>query len=91
MKIVIASIPWRPTLTLYIFLFFFPLFALPPPQPQRTRVAMDPFSQLILAISVTSFLTFQWLFHKVSPWVSVRVSSGFLNLSDKQKVEWNSR
>ncbi|XP_075907307.1 uncharacterized protein LOC142904834 isoform X3 [Nelusetta ayraudi] len=52
---------------------------------------MDPFSQLILAISVTSFLTFQWLFHKVSPWVSVRVSPGFLNLSDKQKVEWNSR
>lgn len=72
------------------FSFFSPLFALPP-QPQRTRVAMDPFSQLILAISVTSFLTFQWLFHKVSPWVSVRISSGFLNLSDKQKVEWNSR
>lgn len=79
--------------TLFFSLFFFSLFALPPPppQPQRTRVAMDPFSQLILAISVTSFLTFQWLFHKVSPWVSVRVSSGFLNLSDKQKVEWNSR
>lgn len=63
----------------------------PLPQPQRTWVAMDPFSQLILAISVTSFLTFQWLFHKVSPWVSARVSPGFLNLSDKQKVEWNSR
>lgn len=52
---------------------------------------MDPFSQLILTISVTSFLTFQWLFHKVSPWVSMRVSPGFLGLSDKQKVEWNSR
>nr|XP_057915890.1 TLC domain-containing protein 4-B-like [Doryrhamphus excisus] len=52
---------------------------------------MDPFSQLILTISVTSFLTFQWLFHKVSPWVSVRISPGFRGLSDKQKVEWNSR
>lgn len=62
-----------------------------PPSPQRSWVAMDPFSQLILTISVTSFLTFQWLFHKVSPWVSMRVSPGFLGLSDKQKVEWNSR
>lgn len=52
---------------------------------------MDPFSQLILTISVTSFLTFQWLFHKVSPWMSMRISRGFLGLSDKQKVEWNSR
>ncbi|XP_076617317.1 TLC domain-containing protein 4-B-like [Chaetodon auriga] len=52
---------------------------------------MDPFSQLILTISVTSFLTFQWLFHKVSPWMSMRISPGFLSLSDKQKVEWNSR
>ncbi|XP_077365528.1 TLC domain-containing protein 4-B isoform X2 [Festucalex cinctus] len=52
---------------------------------------MDPFSQLILTISVTSFITFQWLFHKVSPWVSTRVSPGFLGLSEKQKVEWNSR
>lgn len=58
---------------------------------QRSWVAMDPFSQLILTISVTSFLTFQWLFHKVSPWVSTRISPGFLGLSDKQKVEWNSR
>lgn len=52
---------------------------------------MDPFSQLILAISVTSFFTFQWLFHKASPWLSARVSPGFLGLSDKQKVEWTSR
>uniref|UniRef100_A0A3Q3IX69 TLC domain-containing protein n=1 Tax=Monopterus albus TaxID=43700 RepID=A0A3Q3IX69_MONAL len=52
---------------------------------------MDPFSQLILTISVTSFFTFQCLFHKVSPWVSMHISSGFLGLSDKQKVEWNSR
>ncbi|XP_061569832.1 TLC domain-containing protein 4-B-like [Cololabis saira] len=52
---------------------------------------MEPFSQLIFAISVTSFLTFQWLFHRVSPWMSTRISSGFLGLSDKQKVEWNSR
>ncbi|XP_029699064.1 transmembrane protein 56-B isoform X2 [Takifugu rubripes] len=52
---------------------------------------MDPFSQLIFVISVTSFLIFQWLFHKGSPWVSKRISPGFLSLSDKQKVEWNSR
>ncbi|XP_069007618.1 TLC domain-containing protein 4-B isoform X2 [Embiotoca jacksoni] len=52
---------------------------------------MDPFSQLIFTISVTSFLTFQWLFHKVSPWMSMRISPGFLGLSDKQQVEWNSR
>lgn len=54
-------------------------------------MAMDPFSQLIFTISVTSFLTFQWLFHRVSPWISIRISPGFLQLSDKQKVEWNSR
>lgn len=59
--------------------------------PQQRRVAMDPFSQLIFVISVTSFLIFQWLFHKGSPWVSNRISPGFLSLSDKQKVEWNSR
>lgn len=58
---------------------------------QQRRVAMDPFSQLIFTISVTSFLIFQWLFHKASPWVSERISPGFLSLSDKQKVEWNSR
>ncbi|XP_041718197.1 TLC domain-containing protein 4-B isoform X3 [Coregonus clupeaformis] len=52
---------------------------------------MDLFNQLILVISVTSFLSFQWLFHRVSPWVSTRVSPGFLRLADKQKVEWNSR
>ncbi|KAJ8279158.1 hypothetical protein COCON_G00062240 [Conger conger] len=52
---------------------------------------MDPFSQLILAISVTSFFTFQWLFHSVSPWVSTRVSAGFRGLSHKQTIEWNSR
>ncbi|MBN3296642.1 TLC domain-containing protein 4-B [Amia ocellicauda] len=52
---------------------------------------MDPFSQLILAISVTSFITFQLLFHYVSAWVSSRISPGFQKLSDKQKIEWNSR
>ncbi|XP_055784178.1 TLC domain-containing protein 4-B-like [Salvelinus fontinalis] len=52
---------------------------------------MDLFSQLILVILVTSFLSFQWLFHRVSPWVSPRVSPGFLLLADQQKVEWNSR
>ncbi|XP_064188288.1 TLC domain-containing protein 4-B isoform X1 [Anguilla rostrata] len=57
----------------------------------RGRAAMDPFSQLILAISVTSFFTFQWLFHSASPWVSTRVSAGFLRLNHKQRIEWNSR
>ncbi|TNN84667.1 Transmembrane protein 56-B [Liparis tanakae] len=52
---------------------------------------MDPFNQLILAISVTSFFAFQWLFHRVSPWTSRRITHGFLGLSDRQKVEWNSR
>lgn len=59
--------------------------------PQQRRVAMDPFSQLIFTISVASFVIFQWLFHKGSPWVSTHFSPGFLSLSDKQKVEWNSR
>ncbi|XP_051970862.1 TLC domain-containing protein 4-B-like isoform X1 [Xyrauchen texanus] len=52
---------------------------------------MDPFSQLILLISVVSFCTFQWLFHSVSPWASSRISPGFLKLTHKQKIEWNSR
>ncbi|XP_067107702.1 TLC domain-containing protein 4-B [Osmerus mordax] len=52
---------------------------------------MEAFSLLILLISVSSFFTFQWLFHRVSPGISSRVSKGFLTLSDKQKVEWNSR
>uniref|UniRef100_A0A8C1RZ14 TLC domain containing 4a n=2 Tax=Cyprinus carpio TaxID=7962 RepID=A0A8C1RZ14_CYPCA len=52
---------------------------------------MDPFSQLILLISVVSFCTFQWLFHSVSPWASSRISPGFLKLNHKQKIEWNSR
>ncbi|XP_042570502.1 TLC domain-containing protein 4-B-like isoform X3 [Cyprinus carpio] len=59
--------------------------------PQWGRVAMDPFSQLILLISVVSFCTFQWLFHSVSPWASSRISPGFLKLNHKQKIEWNSR
>ncbi|XP_062377804.1 TLC domain-containing protein 4-B [Sardina pilchardus] len=52
---------------------------------------MDAFSQIILLIAVVSFFTFQWLFHSVSPWVSSRVSPGFLRLTPKQKIEWNSR
>ncbi|XP_036441619.1 TLC domain-containing protein 4-B isoform X2 [Colossoma macropomum] len=55
------------------------------------RVAMDAFTQLILLIAVVSFCTFQWLFHSVSPWVSSRISPGFLKLSHKQQIEWNSR
>ena len=59
--------------------------------PQWCWVVMEAFSLLILVISVSSFFTFQWLFHRVSPGISSRVSQGFLALSDKQKVEWNSR
>lgn len=62
-----------------------------PPPLQIGKVAMDAFSQLILLIAVVSFFTFQWLFHSVSPWLSSRVSQGFLRLSHKQKIEWNSR
>lgn len=61
MKIVIASIPWRPTLTLYIFLFFF--FPLPPSpttaadsgghgpiQPTHPRHLGDQFPHLPVAL-----------------------------------------
>ncbi|XP_023660403.2 TLC domain-containing protein 4-B isoform X1 [Paramormyrops kingsleyae] len=62
-----------------------------PSLSKRARAAMDPFSQLILAISTASFFTFQWLFHSVSPWMSPRITAGFLRLTPKQKIEWNSR
>lgn len=52
---------------------------------------MEFFNQLILAVSVASFITFQVLFHYLSSWVSTRVSPGFKKLSEKQKIEWNSR
>ncbi|MCJ8728558.1 hypothetical protein PDJAM_G00005880 [Pangasius djambal] len=52
---------------------------------------MDAFSQLILFIATLSFFTFQWLFHSLSPWLSCRISPGFLKLSHKQQIEWNSR
>ncbi|KAI1883095.1 hypothetical protein AGOR_G00241710 [Albula goreensis] len=53
--------------------------------------AMDPFSQLVLSILSLSFLVFQGMFHSVSPWASSWISSGFQQLSYKQKIEWNSR
>ncbi|KAJ8270324.1 hypothetical protein GJAV_G00113010 [Gymnothorax javanicus] len=52
---------------------------------------MDLFNQLILTLIVLSFLVFQGLFHAVSPWASSHVSSGFRQLTRKQKIEWNSR
>ncbi|MBN3281585.1 TM56B protein, partial [Polyodon spathula] len=52
---------------------------------------MEFFNQLILAVSVASFITFQVLFHYLSSWVSTYVSPGFKKLSEKQKIEWNSR
>ncbi|XP_018609286.1 transmembrane protein 56-B-like isoform X2 [Scleropages formosus] len=52
---------------------------------------MDTFSQLIFTVSMASVFFFQWLFHSVSPWVSSHITSGFMQLSHKQKIEWNSR
>ncbi|KAJ8409530.1 hypothetical protein AAFF_G00229310 [Aldrovandia affinis] len=52
---------------------------------------MDPISQLVFTVSLTSLLAFQGMFHGLSPWASSRISSGFWQLSRKQKIEWNSR
>ncbi|XP_069087583.1 TLC domain-containing protein 4 [Pleurodeles waltl] len=52
---------------------------------------MPTFSKLTIAISVTSFVVFQLLFHVVSTWISSRLTSGFKRLDSKQKIEWNSR
>ncbi|NWX20967.1 TM56B protein, partial [Aegotheles bennettii] len=52
---------------------------------------MASFSNLTIGVAVASFTVFQLLFHILSSWVSTRISPGFNNLSQKRKIEWNSR
>ncbi|XP_032922936.1 TLC domain-containing protein 4 [Catharus ustulatus] len=52
---------------------------------------MASFSNLTIGIAVASFTVFQLLFHFLSSWVSTRITPGFKNLSQKRKIEWNSR
>ncbi|XP_068078703.1 transmembrane protein 56-B-like isoform X2 [Danio rerio] len=52
---------------------------------------MEPLSPQVLVVVAGSFLSFQWLFHRVSPWVFQHLCGGFLRLSPTQKTEWNSR
>ncbi|XP_031662579.1 TLC domain-containing protein 4-B isoform X3 [Oncorhynchus kisutch] len=52
---------------------------------------MASFSPLVLSIAATSFVTFQCLFHFVSPCISARFCPGYRRLSPKHNVEWNSR
>lgn len=52
---------------------------------------MASFSNLTIGIALASFTTFQLLFHVLSSWLSTRITPGFNNLSQKRKIEWNSR
>ncbi|XP_030062249.1 TLC domain-containing protein 4 [Microcaecilia unicolor] len=52
---------------------------------------MPIFDKLTIGISVTSFATFQLLFHFVSSWLSKHLTPGFNKLNARQKIEWNSR
>ncbi|XP_008107396.1 TLC domain-containing protein 4 [Anolis carolinensis] len=52
---------------------------------------MATFSKLNLAVIISSFAIFQFGFHSLSAWISSRVTSGFNNLDQKKKIEWNSR
>ncbi|KAH0618405.1 hypothetical protein JD844_017560 [Phrynosoma platyrhinos] len=52
---------------------------------------MATFSKLNLAVIISSFAIFQFGFHSLSSWISARVTSGFNNLDEKKKIEWNSR
>lgn len=52
---------------------------------------MEPLSLQVLVVVTGSFLGFQWLFHRGSPWVSQQLCKGFLRLSPTQRTEWNSR
>lgn len=52
---------------------------------------MELLSLQVLVVVTWSFLGFQWLFHRGSPWVSQHLSKGFLRLSPTQRTEWNSR
>ncbi|KAF7243498.1 Transmembrane protein 56-B [Varanus komodoensis] len=52
---------------------------------------MATFNKLNLGVGVSSFAIFQLSFHLLSSWISARVTSGFNNLDQKKKIEWNSR
>ncbi|XP_010226730.1 PREDICTED: transmembrane protein 56 isoform X2 [Tinamus guttatus] len=52
---------------------------------------MASFSNLTVGIAVASFAVFQVLFHVLSSWVSTRITPAFNKLSQKRKIEWNSR
>ncbi|XP_012873717.1 PREDICTED: transmembrane protein 56-like [Dipodomys ordii] len=52
---------------------------------------MDNNNHMVFSIVCTSFFTFQLLFHFVSHRFSAKVSSGYNNLSNEKKIEWNSR
>uniref|UniRef100_A0A8K9XUF9 Si:dkey-10f21.4 n=1 Tax=Oncorhynchus mykiss TaxID=8022 RepID=A0A8K9XUF9_ONCMY len=52
---------------------------------------MESFSPLVLSIAATSFVTFQCLFHFVSPWISAQFFPGYHRLSPRHTIEWNSR
>ncbi|XP_049621988.1 TLC domain-containing protein 4 [Suncus etruscus] len=48
-------------------------------------------AQVICTTMITSFFTFQVLFHLVSSRFSAKISTGFNKLSPQKKIEWNSR
>ncbi|ETE71145.1 Transmembrane protein 56-B, partial [Ophiophagus hannah] len=52
---------------------------------------MTIFDKLNLGIIVGSFAIFQLSFHVLSSWLSSRLTSGFNNLDQKKKIEWNTR
>ncbi|XP_048018669.1 transmembrane protein 56-B-like isoform X2 [Megalobrama amblycephala] len=52
---------------------------------------MEPLSLQVLVVVTGSFLGFQWLFHRGSPWVSQQLCKGFFRLSPTHRTEWNSR
>ncbi|XP_058032933.1 TLC domain-containing protein 4 [Ahaetulla prasina] len=52
---------------------------------------MTIFNKLNLGIAVSSFAIFQLSFHVLSSWLSSRLTSGFNNLDQKKKIEWNTR
>ncbi|XP_075792696.1 TLC domain-containing protein 4 isoform X4 [Pelodiscus sinensis] len=52
---------------------------------------MATVNKLIIGIAVASFTIFQLLFHVLSSWASTRITPAFNNLSQKRKIEWNSR
>ncbi|NXC20087.1 TM56B protein, partial [Corythaeola cristata] len=52
---------------------------------------MASFSNLTIGVAIASFTIFQLLFHVLSSWVSTRITPSFNDLSQKRKIEWNSR